>query len=129
MSTPKQAKYSREHEWVIVESENIGRVGITDYAQEHLGDVVFVDLPEQGSEVAQFGKAAEVESVKAVSDIYAPVAGEIVETNQRILENPELVNEDPYGKGWLFRVRLANLNELDSLMSAEEYEAHLGQIG
>lgn len=121
---PPDLRYSREHEWVRVEGD-VGVVGITQFAVDSLGDVVFLDLPEPGTQVTQDEKLGEVESVKAVSDIYAPVSGVVVERNEAVIENPEIVNASPYGDGWLVRVELSDPSELDKLMTAEEYEAFL----
>ncbi len=118
---PKELKYSSEHEWIKVEN-SIGTVGITFYAQEQLGDVVFVELPEVGKEVSKMEAVAVVESVKAASDVYTPVSGKIVEVNEELNDSPNLINEDPYGKGWIFKIELRDPKELDELLSAEEYE-------
>ena len=118
---PKELKYSSEHEWIRVEG-NIGTVGITSYAQEQLGDIVFVELPETGKEVNKMEAVAVGESVKAASDIYTPVSGRITEVNEELNDSPSLINEDPYGKGWIFRIELRDPRELDELLSAEEYE-------
>ena len=121
MENPKDLKYTKKHEWVKVEND-IGTVGITDLAQDALTDVVFVELPEIGKKVEQFKTAATIESVKAVSDTFAPVSGEIVEVNQQLAEHPEFVNKEPYGNGWIFKIKITDKNELDNLMSSEEYE-------
>ena len=122
---PDDRKYSKEHEWVKLEEGSDALVGITHFAQEQLGDVVFVDVPQVGSRVEQFGKFGEVESVKSVSDLFSPVSGEIVDVNQEAIDHPELVNEDPSGRGWLLRVRLQDPAELDVLLTAEQYTAFL----
>ena len=101
------------------------RVGITDYAPEQLGDIVYVDLPEAGATVTQFEKMGEIESVKAVSDLFSPVSGEVVATNDALVQTPELVNSDPHSDGWLLEVRLADASELDKLLSAEDYDAFI----
>jgi len=118
---PKDLKYSKEHEWIKVEN-GVGTVGITQYAQEQLGDIVFVELPSIGREVEKMEAVAVVESVKAASDIYTPVSGKIVEINEELNSSPNLINEDPYGKGWIFKIELKEPKELDELLSAEEYE-------
>lgn len=123
---PSELRYTKEHEWVLQEDGKV-RIGITNYAQEELGDVVFVDLPSEGDEVSAGDTFAVVESVKAVSDIYAPVGGRIVEVNQALEDQPELINEDPYGKGWIVVLEMNNSSELDSLLSAEEYKEHIGE--
>ena len=126
-TNPTDRKYSREHEWVLLEN-GAALVGITHYAQDQLGDVVFLSPPEVGSTVTQFGKMGEVESVKAVSDLYSPVSGEVVEVNQELADNPQWLNEDPFGKAWLVRVSLSDPAELDDLLTAEEYTAFLGEL-
>jgi glycine cleavage system H protein len=113
--------YTKEHEWVRVEGDT-ATVGITDFAQGQLGDVVFVEVPEDGRTVSQGGEAAVVESVKAASDVYAPVAGEVVEGNQAVVDEPSLVNSDPEGEGWFFKLRLSDAQQLDDLMNAEQYK-------
>jgi glycine cleavage system H protein len=114
--------YTKEHEWVRVEGDE-ATVGITDFAQGQLGDVVFVELPEVGRAVTKGGEAAVVESVKAASDVYAPLSGEVTEANQALVDDSALVNTDPEGEGWFFRLRLSNLSELDGLMDAEAYKS------
>jgi glycine cleavage system H protein len=122
---PDDRKYSKEHEWVKLEEGSDALVGITHFAQDQLGDVVYLDLPGAGARVEQFAKLGEIESVKAVSDLFSPVSGEIVDVNQEAIDHPELVNEDPSGKGWLLRVRLQDPAELDVLLTAEQYTAFL----
>ena len=114
--------YTEEHEWIRVEGDE-ATVGITDFAQGQLGDIVFVELPESGRQVTKGGEAAVVESVKAASDVYAPVSGEVVEANSALDADPSLVNNDPQGEGWFFRLRLADPSQLDGLMDAEAYQA------
>ena len=114
--------YTKEHEWVRVDGDT-ATVGITDFAQEQLGDVVFVEVPEAGRRVAKGGEAAVVESVKAASDVYAAVSGEVIEGNQALVDDPALVNSDPEGEGWFFKVRLADTGELNDLMNADQYKA------
>ena len=123
--TPDDRKYTKEHEWVKVENPERSQalVGITDYAQDQLGDVVYLDLPDAGSSVAQLEKMGEVESVKAVSDLFSPVSGQVMEVNTDLLDHPELVNEDPFGRGWLVRVTMSGDGQLDGLMTAAEYES------
>ena len=118
---PGDLKYTREHEWVRVEDGGLVLVGITDFAQEHLGDVVYLDLPEVGATVRQFEKMGEIESVKTVSELFSPVSGEVVERNDAAIDSPELVNSSPYGDGWMIRVRLQNPAELDNLLSEKDY--------
>lgn len=124
MTSPADRRYTKEHEWVKVEGDT-GTVGITDYAQDQLGDVVFVDLPAPGTRVAYLEKFGEIESVKAVSELFSPVTGEVIETNQALAENPQLVNESPYDEGWMLKVKLDDPSELNRLLTAEEYEAYL----
>ena len=121
---PDDLKYSKEHEWVRMEG-NIAQIGVTVFAQDSLGDVVFIDLPEVGTEVGQFEKFGEIESVKAVSDLFSPIAGTIVDANSAAIDNPETVNTDPYGSGWLIKVEISDPSQLDELMDAETYEATL----
>ena len=121
---PDDLKYSKEHEWVRMEG-NIAQIGVTVFAQDSLGDVVFIDLPEVGTEVGQFEKFGEIESVKAVSDLFSPIAGTIVDANSAAIDNPETVNTNPYGSGWLIKVEISDPPQLDELMDAETYEATL----
>ncbi len=114
--------YTREHEWIRVDGDT-ATVGITDFAQGQLGDVVFVEVPEAGRQVSRGGEAAVVESVKAASDVYAPVSGDVVEGNQALVDDPALVNSDAEGEGWFFKLRLADTNELNDLMNADQYKA------
>lgn len=122
MASPSDRKYSKEHEWVKLDGDT-ARVGITDYAQDQLGDIVYVDLPEAGAALKQFEKMGEIESVKAVSDLFAPVGGDVIATNHAVVEKPELVNSDPHGEGWLLEVRLTDASDMDKLLTAEEYDA------
>ena len=126
---PTDLKYSEEHEWVRPEEGDEAVVGITDYAQEQLGDVVYVLLPSEGEQLEQGKKLGEVESVKSVSDIFSPVSGEVIAVNEALSDRPELVNEDPYGKGWIARLRLSDPGQLDGLLSAQQYEEMLAQEG
>ncbi|OAV07125.1 MULTISPECIES: glycine cleavage system protein GcvH [Moraxella] len=122
---PADLKYVASHEWLKLEDDGIITVGITDHAQDLLGDVVFVELPEVGRTVSADEEIAVVESVKAASDVYAPIAGEIVEINEELVDSPELANEDPYGKAWFFKIKPANVADYDDLLSAEEYQSAL----
>ncbi|ETI66095.1 glycine cleavage system protein GcvH [Neobacillus vireti] len=122
MSTPKELRYSEEHEWVKVEGERV-RVGITDFAQHELGDIVFVELPEVGDEISADEPFGSVESVKTVSELYAPVSGKVVEVNEDLSDSPEFVNESPYEKAWMVVIELSDSSELEKLMTAEQYEA------
>jgi len=121
MEIPEGLKYSKEHEWVATE-ESLATVGITDYAQDQLGEVVYIELPAVGDKVSKDDPFGVVESVKAVSDIYAPISGTVTEVNQELIESPEMVNEDPYGDGWLIKIRVADAAELDDLMDGDEYK-------
>ena len=125
-NVPKDLKYTREHEWARVEGGRV-RVGITAFAQEQLGDVVFVEVPKTGAKVAQMQPFGVVESVKAVSDLFAPIAGEIVEVNAELATAPELVNQDPYGRGWMLVIVADVPAELDLLLTAEQYEQHIAR--
>ena len=121
MEFPKHLKYSREHEWVKVEG-NVAKVGITDYAQSELGDVVYVELPEVGTDVEANNTFGVVESVKAVSDLFAPVTGSIAEVNPQLEEEPELVNSDPYEDGWMIKIEMNDPSELNDLLDVDEYK-------
>lgn len=121
---PEELRYSKDHEWVLVDGE-IATIGITDYAQESLGDVVFVELPNEGDNFNAHDAFGSVESVKAVSEIFTPVGGEVVGTNEDLNDTPEVVNDDPYGDAWMVKVKMNNPGELDSMLSAEEYEEYL----
>jgi len=121
MSVQKDLYYTEEHEWLKVEDEK-GTIGITDHAQSELGDIVFVDLPEEGEEFSKGDAIGTIEAVKTVSDIYAPVSGEVLEVNETLDEEAEKINQDPYGEGWIVKVKLNDQSELDELLSAEEYE-------
>ena len=120
MVIPPDLRYTNEHEWVRVEN-GVGTVGITDYAQDQLGDVVYVDLPSPGKQLSQLAVFGEIESVKAVSELYAPVSGEVVESNGALADKPELVNEAPYGEGWLMKLRLGDESEVEKLLTADQY--------
>jgi glycine cleavage system H protein len=126
---PTDRKYSQDHEWAKGEDDGTVLVGITHYAQEHLGDIVFLDLPKVGAILSQMQKLGEVESVKSVSDIFAPISGEVLAVNQAVMDSPELVNEDPYEKGWLIRVKPAQPADLNALMTAADYESFLESLG
>ena len=127
MSTvPDDLRYSKEHEWVRLEGDT-ATIGITHFAQEQLGDVVFVELPEKNASVRQFASLGVVESVKAASDIYAPLSGHVLERNLKVIEKPELVNSSPYEDGWLIKVKLADQSEVGKLLSPSEYRSHIGE--
>jgi glycine cleavage system H protein len=125
---PTDRKYSRDHEWAKDEDDDTILVGISDYAQEHLGDIVYLELPRVGTTLNQMEKFGEVESVKSVSDLFSPVSGEIVAVNQVVVDSPELVNEDPYEQGWLVRVNPSQPAEMDDLMTAADYESFLESL-
>jgi glycine cleavage system H protein len=121
MEFPKKLRYTREHEWVLLENDT-ALVGITDYAQQHLGDVVFVELPEIGTELKKGEAFCVVESVKAASDVYAPLSGEVLDINEELEEQPEILNQSPYEKGWIVKIRVVASTEYDDLMKVEDYE-------
>ena len=125
MSYPTNYRYTKEHEWVVVEGA-AGRIGITDHAQHELGDIVFVDLPKVGAKVTKGQTFGSVESVKAVSDIYAPVSGDVTEINEALAKTPEKLNEDPHGDAWLIKVNIADPGETKELLSAADYEKYIG---
>lgn len=125
MNIPEGLKYTKEHEWVKVEG-NVGTVGITDYAQGELGDIIYIDVTTVGSDVAMGDTFGTIEAVKTVSDMYAPVSGKITEFNAAVNENPASVNQDPYGAGWLVKIDISNMGDLDSLLSPEEYKNLIG---
>ncbi|MFL6257560.1 MAG: glycine cleavage system protein GcvH [Pyrinomonadaceae bacterium] len=126
-NVPEGLFYSKDHEWLRVEGET-GTVGITDHAQHSLGDVVYVELPKKGETFAAHDTFGSVESVKAVSELFLPIAGEVTEVNESLTDEPEKVNTDPYGDGWMLRVKLSNRGEVDSLLSAAEYEDYIGSL-
>ena len=126
MTFPDNLKYTKDHEWIRVEGSN-GVVGITDYAQSELGDVVFVELPQTGKTVKQGDSFGTIEAVKAVSDLYAPVSGEIVELNPDLEKSPELVNKQPYGKGWMVKIKLKDAGDLESLLDVKKYRELIGK--
>jgi len=125
MKVPKDLRYTKEHEWVRASGQE-AEVGITDFAQGELGDVVFVELPPVGARVAQMKSFGTIDAVKTVSDLFAPVSGEVVAVNTELKENPALINQSPYEKGWMIRIRVANPAEIESLLSADAYEKALG---
>jgi glycine cleavage system H protein len=122
---PENFRYTKEHEWILVEG-GTGTIGITDHAQEELGDIVYVDLPKVGARIEQGKSLGSVESVKAVSDIYSPVSGEVVEINPALADKPEALNTDPHGAAWLVKLRLSAPAEVEGLMSAAAYQAYIG---
>lgn len=126
MNIPEKLFYTKEHEWISVEGE-VGTVGITDHAQTELGDVVYVELPESGTRFDSGDALGSVESVKAVSEVYSPISGSIVETNSVLVDSPEILNQDPYGKGWIVRMHLDDTTELLNLMASEDYRKYLAE--
>lgn len=126
MNIPAELKYTREHEWVKDNGDGTVTVGITDFAQGELGDIVFVELEPEGSEFEQDEVFGTVEAVKTVSELYAPLGGKITEINEALEDDPELVNNDPYGDGWMVKIKMADSSELEALLSAEEYEEVIG---
>ncbi|ODS41151.1 MAG: glycine cleavage system protein H [Candidatus Altiarchaeales archaeon WOR_SM1_79] len=126
MEIPKELLYTEEHEWVLIDDTNTtATIGITDYAQSELGDIVFVELPNENDEVKQMEPFGTIEAVKAVSDLFSPVSGVVTEVNTILQDQPELINQDPYYKGWMIKVQLSDTSELDSLMSPEDYKKHI----
>ncbi len=125
MNFPSDLKYSKEHEWVRVEG-NAGYVGISDFAQKELGDIVYVEVETVGETIAKDAVFGTVEAVKTVSDLFLPVTGKVLEKNTALNDNPEAVNTDPYGKGWMVKIEITNASELDGLMDAEAYKKHIG---
>ena len=124
MAVPKDLRYTKEHEWLKVEGSK-GVIGITDFAQEQLGDVVFVEVPAVGTDLEQESTFGVVESVKTVSDLFAPISGKVAAVNKDLEANPELVNQDPFGKGWMIEIEMANPGQVDDMLSADEYEAFI----
>lgn len=122
MSIPADLKYTREHEWIKDNGDGTATIGITDFAQGELGDIVFVELDPEGTEISKDDTFGTVEAVKTVSDLYAPVDGEIIEVNENLEDEPELVNDDPYGDGWMVKVKLEDESQLEDLLSSEEYK-------
>ena len=123
-----EKKFSKKHEWVTVDGD-VATIGITKHATEMLGDIVFVEVPEKGKAVEQNGQAAVVESTKAASDVYTPVSGEVIETNQAIVDDPAKINEDPEGAAWFFKLKMKDTSEMDSLMTKEEYDKFAKESG
>ncbi len=126
MEIPKELLYTEEHEWVLYDdTSGVATVGITDYAQSELGDIVFVELPELNQEVKQMEPFGTIEAVKAVSDLFSPVSGTVIEVNTILQDQPELINQDPYDKGWMIKIQISNPAELEALMSPEDYRKHI----
>ncbi len=120
MNVPEELKYTSEHEWVRLDGE-VATIGITDYAQDQLGDIVFVELPEEAEVIEKNDTFGVVESTKSVSDLYVPLSGKVIESNDPLLDSPEIVNEDPYGEGWMIRVKISNRGEIEELLDAKAY--------
>ena len=125
MSKEQEMYYSDEHEWVLIETDNTVLIGITKFASDNLGDIVFIELPEAGSDVTQFEQFGEIESVKAVSELYSPVSGNITKINESAVQNPEILSDSPYEEGWLLQVDLKDKSELEKLMNLQDYESFL----
>tara|TARA_B100000676_G_C18055323_1_gene834027 strand:+ start:1959 stop:2342 length:384 start_codon:yes stop_codon:yes gene_type:complete len=123
-----EIRYSKEHEWVKSTEEGLVLIGVTNFAQEQMGDVVYVEIDDVGTSCDQFAKVGEIESVKAVSDLYTPIGGEIVEINQELINNPELVNNDPLNEGWMLKIKVLDIQEIDNLMTEEEYNKYIQQL-
>jgi glycine cleavage system H protein len=121
MKFPKDLRYTEEHEWIMVEG-NIASIGITDYAQNELGDIVYVELPEIGTDVKQMEVFGTIEAVKAVSDLFAPVSGQVVEVNTKLVDEPETVNKDPYADGWMIKVQMSDPKEVENLLDSDDYK-------
>jgi glycine cleavage system H protein len=126
MNFPPNLKYTKDHEWIIIDGD-VGTIGITEYAQGELGDVVFVELPAVGAKLTQGKTFGTIEAVKAVSDLYVPLSGEVADVNKKVQETPEVVNADPYGDGWMIKVKLTDTGEVSSLLDAEAYKKLIGQ--
>ncbi|HDA6767661.1 TPA: glycine cleavage system protein GcvH [Staphylococcus aureus] len=126
MAVPNELKYSKEHEWVKVEG-NVAIIGITEYAQSELGDIVFVELPETDDEINEGGTFGSVESVKTVSELYAPISGKVVEVNEELEDSPEFVNESPYEKAWMVKVGISDESQIEALLTAEKYSEMIGE--
>lgn len=127
MEFPAECKYTKKHEWIRVEGE-LAEIGITNYAQDSLGDIVFLELPETGTELEREDSFGVVESVKAVSDLYAPLSGTVEETNEPLADTPELINEHPYSEGWIIKIKMSDQTEMDDLMDAKAYEDYVKEI-
>ena len=125
---PEECRYTKEHEWLCPEPRGRAKIGITDYAQSQLGDIVYVDLPDVGTPLKQFEKMGEIETVKAVSDLFSPASGNVLEKNQAVLDDPSIVNRDPYEDGWLIRIELSHTDELKALLSSDQYQQYIAGL-
>lgn len=128
MSLPKDCRYTKEHEWARLEGDGVVVVGVTEYAAEKLGDIVYVELPKEGDDVTKDETFGFVESTKSVSDLFAPVSGSVTEVNESLVDSPEIVNEDPWDEGWMIKIEMSDASELDKLMSPKEYEEYVGEL-
>jgi glycine cleavage system H protein len=126
MNVPENLLYTKDHEWIKLEGEE-GIIGITDYAQDKLGDIVFLEIKEVGTKVKQFEEIGTIESVKAASDIYSPVTGEIIQVNSEVIDTPEIINKDPYLKGWMAKIKIEDKNELNNLLKPDDYKKLIGE--
>ncbi len=124
---PEDLKYTKEHEWARIEGD-IATIGITDYAQSELGDIVYVELPKVGAKVEQMAPIGTIEAVKTVADLYSPVSGEVIEVNEQLTQNPSKINTDPYGEGWIAKIKISNTDEIKNLLSAEDYRKYLSEV-
>lgn len=126
MNFPDELKYTKEHEWIRIEN-GTAVIGITDYAQSELGDIVYIEFPQKGKTFSKNESVGTIEAVKTVADLYAPVSGEVIEVNSELSDTPELVNQDPYGRGWMIKIKLTNPSEVDELMDSSAYKEHVAQ--
>lgn len=126
MNFPDNVKYTKEHEWLRIESD-VAVIGITDYAQSELGDIVFIEFPEKGKTFSQNDSVGTIEAVKTVADLYAPISGEVVEVNEKLADEPELVNKDPYEQGWMIKMKISDPSEIDALMDSAAYKEHVAE--
>ncbi len=124
---PEDLKYTKEHEWAKIEGD-VATIGITDYAQSELGDIVYIELPKVDSEVEQMAPIGTIEAVKTVADLYSPLSGKVIEVNEKLSQNPSIVNNDPYGEGWIAKIRISNPDEVENLLSAEDYRKLLEEV-
>jgi len=128
MEFPSELKYSKTHEWIRIEKKKEAVIGITDYAQQELGDIVYLELPEENEQIEKDGAFGVIESTKATEDLYSPISGRVLEVNTPLQDSPEVINEDPYVDGWMLRLEVSNLKDLEELLSAEQYQKYLEEI-